>query len=1530
MKKALKWIVAVLLAPVALFLLLSLLLYVPPIQDFVVRKTTAYVTGATGMDISIERLRLSFPLDLDLQRVRVSDRKEAMEMQVGDLIVDLNLWRLFRGELDVDAFEIRRATVDTGTLIDGLAVSGRLGRFFLDSHGIDLPARRVMLDNISLDDADVNILLNDTTASDTASSSADWRIEFGRVALQSARVRLNMLSDSMSVGVDVRQALLTGGRIDLGRGEYDVRRLSLQADTLRYDMTNQPVTAGLDVNHLLLSGVDLQVDSVRFVQSPLQLSLGLERLALREKSGLEVERLSARLRMDEKSVHVAGLVLETPDSHLQALADMDFSSVTAGGGGRLLVRLQAEIGKQDVMFFAGDMPDGFVRRYPNKPLTLSLSADGNVDSLALHGLELALDRAFTVRVGGTLTRLPDDKQRQARLDVNATTRDIAFVKWLAGRDGLPGVALPPMALTGKAGMKGDKYHTDLTLRERNGRVGLRARFDAGRMAYDAALHVDNLQLHDFLPQDSLYLLSARVTAGGAGFDPMSHGTVLQARAELERLQYDSLDVTGTTLEASLQKGKAVLELNSDNDMLAVRSRIDALVSRKNIDMTLNVDMKKADWYALRLTPKPFATSMCLHIDGSTNMKDSHAVQGELSDLSLILPDTLFRPAALSLDVLLRPDTLYADVRAGDLQVNASGRGALEQIVKQAGLFMEELKRQAAGRRIDQEALKAFLPSLNARIRSGRHNPVSNTLAAQGYQFRDLSFELASDPEVGLNGKGYVHTLDADGILLDTIQWHVFQDSTGVKMVSRVCNGPKNKQFVFDATLDSYILSSGAGCRLTYVDGQGRRGVNVGLRADLEEDGVRVSFDPLDPIIAYRTFRLNENNYLFMGNDRRVKADIDLLADDGTGVKIYTIPNEEALQDISLSLNRLNLDELTNVLPYAPHITGFLRGDAHLVQTTDNLSVMADMTVDDMTYEEAPLGQVGVNAVYLPNEDGSHFVDARVLYFEDEVLMLSGTYTDDKKGGALDAGVELDGFPLTLANGFVSPGLVALAGSIDGSLTAVGPMDRLNVNGGFGLDSVRVKSAEYSLSLRVADDSIRINDSRLLLDRLKIYSLNNNPLLVDGRVDFRRFDNVTFDTRVTAKNYELINAPRTQQASAYGKVYVDIDTRIQGNPDNVSVRGQLNVLGNTDVTYVLKDSPLTVEDRLSDLVTFVDFSDTTGVADAGKAAPLNLDMVVRLGIDQAAQVYCILSADQSNYVEIEGGGNLTLTYSPEGDLQLSGRYTVLSGEMKYSLPVIPLKTFTLKNGSYIEFTGDVANPGLNISASERVRATVTENDVPRTVAFDVGLSITQNLANMGLEFTLDAPEDMNVRNELASMSSEQRGRLAVTMLATGMYLNENNSGSGGGFSTQNALNSLLQSEINSIAGKALRTIDLSVGMENSTSADGGTQTDYSFRFAKRFWGNRISIIVGGKVSTGEDVENTGQTLIDNVSLEYRLDKSATRYVKLFYDKNYESMLEGEITEMGAGLVLRKKMDRLGELFIFRNRRKNTETRPEDGQ
>ena len=102
--------------------------------------------------------------------------------------------------------------------------------------------------------------------------------------------------------------------------------------------------------------------------------------------------------------------------------------------------------------------------------------------------------------------------------------------------------------------------------------------------------------------------------------------------------------------------------------------------------------------------------------------------------------------------------------------------------------------------------------------------------------------------------------------------------------------------------------------------------------------------------------------------------------------------------------------------------------------------------------------------------------------------------------------------------------------------------------------------------------------------------------------------------------------------------------------------------------------------------------------------------------------------------------------------------------------------------------------------------------------------------------------------------------------------------------------------------------------------GGSRTDYSFRFAKRFYNDRIRVVLGGRVSTGENINNgQAQPFIDNVSVEYRLDSSGSRYVKLFHDKNYESLLEGEITETGGGVVLRKQKMRLRELFNFKKQK-----------
>ena len=209
-----------------------------------------------------------------------------------------------------------------------------------------------------------------------------------------------------------------------------------------------------------------------------------------------------------------------------------------------------------------------------------------------------------------------------------------------------------------------------------------------------------------------------------------------------------------------------------------------------------------------------------------------------------------------------------------------------------------------------------------------------------------------------------------------------------------------------------------------------------------------------------------------------------------------------------------------------------------------------------------------------------------------------------------------------------------------------------------------------------------------------------------------------------------------------------------------------------------------------------------------------------------------------------------------------------------------------------------------------------------------MKITKTLNNMGLQFTLDAPEDMQLHSELQTMGEEQRGKLAVTMLTTGMYLSDGNTGK---FSMNNALNSFLSSEISNLTGNALRTIDLSFGMDNSVDAQGQSHTDYSFKFAKRFLNNRLKVVVGGKVTSGAEMPGSrNRSFFENVSMEYRLDNTANKYLNLFFDNNSYDWLDGYTQKYGGGFIWRRTLQKFTDIFRLKDpkptmmRRSTTDT------
>lgn len=1522
MKKAFWWILGILLSPVLLFVILTVLLYLPPVQNWAVDKVAAIASEKTGMDISVGHVKLAFPLDLQIDDFKMIQQPDTIA-DVERMIVDVQLLPLFDKQVVINELEVNNTKLNTSNFVEAALVKGSFKRLYVSSKGIDLDKQTVQVNGARLEDAILDVQLNDSVPEDTTTSVTLWKINIDSVVVSRSDLTLHMPGDTMSVKAHMGTLTAREALIDLGTETYTVGSVDLVNGAVSYDQNFEPRVDGLDFNHIDLTHLNVGFDSIYYHDPTLRLHM--RHLALKEKSGLEVTDLSGPIVMENGSIRLPKFRLKTPESDIYVEMDMPLSLMDAVDPGKLRLRVDAQVGRQDLMRFMGDLPKGMRDRWPYYPLSVKGALKGNMDFMEFKDLDIDLPTAFSAHADGFVANVTDMKRLRADVQFKARTQNLGFVMAMLPRDIQRDYRLPPMSAEGRVKVDGAHYTANIKAREGGGVLTLDGDFNANDMSYSASINIEDVNVHHFMPHGPLYNVNIGVMLSGHGVDLFSPKTDIISTIYINQLKTSMWNMSDMTALAVVRNGRIQFDVESRNKLLSGEFSIDALLNTEKLVGTFSADVNHADLYALGLLESPLTVKLCGSADLNTDMKMNHYITGLVSDIVVTDTAKTYRTEWIGFHLKTNTDTTIVRAQSGDLIVKIDTHGNYEQLMETFSVLGDSVMSQLDKKTINQPALRRLLPRLKMHVESKRDNPIANLLlSGNGIDFKELLFDMNTSPETGINGNGYLHSLMVSGVRLDTINFRLTQRKERLSFGGQIRNNKKNPQFVFNALFDGVLQERGATVGVRYYDAANVLGARLGAQAEVVDSGLRLHLMPEQPTIGYKKFNLNKDNFLLFRPDKKVEANIDLVADDGTGLKIYSDASDStALQDITVSVNRINLDEITSIFPYMPRMTGLLDGDYHVIQDrSSRFSVVGDMSVRQLTYEQCPLGNISTEMVYLQKGDSAHMVDARLMKDEIEIGSITGTYYDIGDG-KVDLRFIMDHLPLDMVNGFIPDQLFGLRGYGEGMLDIRGPLDKLKVNGAVVLDSAYLESIPYGVKMRFAKDPLVIEDSKLTLNNFNLYSPKNDELNVHGSVDFADFDHIMTNIRLRAQNYQIIDAKENKQSVAYGKAFVNFFARISGTLDNMVMRGRVDVLGSTDMSYVLRDSPLTTDNQLDELVKFTDFTDSTQtVIERPQLTGFKMDMT--LEVSNGAHIMAYLNADHSNYIDLMGGGTLRMSYSPADNLRLTGRYTLSNGEMKYSLPVIPLKTFTIQDGSYVEFTGDVMNPTLNIAATERTKATVsTEGDAGRSVDFDCGVMITKTLSNMGLEFTLDAPEDMQLHSELQAMSSEQRAKLAVTMLTTGMYLSDGNTG---GFSMNSALSSFLNSQISQISGNALRTLDLQFGMDNSTDATGQSHTDYSFKFAKRFMNNRLKIAVGGKVSTGAELQQRNNSFFDNVSLEYRLDNTANKYISLYFENNSYDWLDGYTQKYGGGFIWRRKLNTFFDIFKFKDATTTLPMRP----
>lgn len=455
--------------------------------------------------------------------------------------------------------------------------------------------------------------------------------------------------------------------------------------------------------------------------------------------------------------------------------------------------------------------------------------------------------------------------------------------------------------------------------------------------------------------------------------------------------------------------------------------------------------------------------------------------------------------------------------------------------------------------------------------------------------------------------------------------------------------------------------------------------------------------------------------------------------------------------------------------------------------------------------------------------------------------------------ALRADVQPEDIPLDIVDAFVTLTDIDIQGAVRASASVDGLPHQTDISAEVQPLGVAAEYKPYKVGFRLGETPIVMRHNHVDLNGLPVYGVDSTFIALTGGLDL---DSMQLDITLSADSFAPAKLIPNGPFPVYGDLATDIRGRVTGSLDSIVADVDITVLPTTDLTYPI---------------------------------------------------------DKKNLAQVKPHGTVGVHYqmphdpSPITDpLSLDGQINVDDGIIRYSPKAYPMMPFHVDSGSHVAFQGPLGQTLIDVSASQKVKADVESNDEEtRRVDFTTGVRVKGELDSIGLQsigFFLEAPDDETITHELASLDEETREGLAATLLATGMYVGESNvAAQREGY----ALSSIINSRINAsfANSKAGKVVDIDVSSGQSTHASGKTN-DMNISVSKSFLDNKLRITLGTTLTDNPEV-NQASGLLTNFTADYKLNKDGSVLLRLFSQRDYNNVLEGELYKSGIGVRAAKE-------------------------
>jgi hypothetical protein len=715
-----------------------------------------------------------------------------------------------------------------------------------------------------------------------------------------------------------------------------------------------------------------------------------------------------------------------------------------------------------------------------------------------------------------------------------------------------------------------------------------------------------------------------------------------------------------------------------------------------------------------------------------------------------------------------------------------------------------------------------------------------------------------------------------------------------------------------ATKDTAFLS------LDAKDRNGRLLYGLAGTAYKNERQIKLKTTQPEWVVNSINWTIAPGEFLILEPDKKdFSADMHL-KNDQRAIDIYGRRSEK----IWLELRNVWLSMLTipgmNTIGYDGELTGKIDYQG---KDTNELGIHMDLS--QMKIKEALLGQMKINGRYLSDTIGN--VESNLSATINDTSSLTLRLRSVKNPDQKNITTEFSGIPLNILEPLVGKYVSGLHGEVDGGLILASKGKKPVMNGEIRLSNTGLRVVPLNALFYLPDNVIRLENNQFVFSQFTVLDSLNKKLNLTGTISLNP-DNIIADLLVTSDLLQVMNTTEKDNESFNGSVFVNSKLKITGPVQKPAIEGSIVLAEGTVINYQYAEN-LTVSETQK-VITFaglIQDQDTTDI----KKDPVNQlsrspDIEASIEIDPKSLFNFKISRGFDIGARITGGGFLTYSIMPNGEMDLTGTYEINQGSSELKIPGWPRKDFIITPGSYLKWDGKVDDPELQVETTSKVRGSYMNpvDGKNREVDFLVYMKIAEKLSQLEIIFDVRSA-DQYITSVFNSLSTDERMRQAINLLIFGSIQLPNLESSSDYMSQQ--ISQFWESQLNQITKSAIKSVDVSFGVDTYTGAteSGGEQTytSLSYQVKKDMFNDRGSVLVSGHMNDGSPASQQSNNVIENFIFEYALDTNRSKFLKVYRQQNYEDLLEGEVTKSGVGFIYRRNYDKLSDIWRRKKKTKN---------